>query len=61
MDPAQARLIQALEEMTREYSTNPSAALKNRIDVNRDRLNKMRGTPQAKKRIKKGSIKRRSA
>ena len=61
MASAESRLIKALEEMSREYGKNPSPALKNRIDVNRDRLNKMRFTPQAKKRIKKGSIKRRSA
>ena len=61
MASAESRLIKALEEMSREYGKNPSPALKNRIDVNRDRLNKMRGTPRAKKRIKKGSIKRRSA
>ena len=61
MASAESRLIRALEEMSREYGKNPSPALKHRIDVNRDRLNKMRGTPQAKKRIKKGSIKRRTA
>ena len=53
MDPAQARLIQALEEMAREYSKNPSPALKNRIDYNRARLNRM----QAKKSSNKDKIK----
>ena len=53
MDPAQSRLIRALEEMTREYSKNPSPALKNRIDFNRDRLKRM----QAKKSSNKDKIK----
>ena len=39
---AESRLIQALEEMTREYSKNPSKVLKNRIEYNRDRLHRMR-------------------
>ena len=57
MASAESRLFQALEEMTREYGKNPSPALKNRIDFNRDRLNKMRGTPQAKKKTKKSKLK----
>ena len=76
MASAESRLIRALEEMAGEYSKNPSPALKNRIDYNRDRLNKMRGTPQAKatpkkkktvakkaptKRIKKSDLKTRYA
>ena len=39
---AESRLIQALEEMTREYSKNPSKVLKNGIEYNRDRLHRMR-------------------
>ena len=53
MASAESRLIKALEEMSREYGKNPSPALKNRIDVNRDRLNKMRGGIQAKATPKK--------
>ena len=47
---AESRLIQALEEMTREYSKNPSKVLKNRIDYNRDRLNRMRALKIKKKK-----------
>ena len=39
---AESRLIQALEEMTREYSKKHSKVLKNRIEYNRDRLHRMR-------------------
>ena len=39
---AESRLIQALEEMSREYSKNPSKILKNRIEYNRERLGRMR-------------------
>ena len=53
MASAESRLIRALEEMAGEYSKNPSPALQRRIDFNRDRLNKMRGTPQAKATPKK--------
>ena len=53
MESVESRLINALEDMTREYGKNPSPALKNRIDYNRDRLNKMRGIPQAKATPKK--------
>ena len=55
MASSESRLINALEEMSREYGKNPSPALKHRIDFNRDRLNKMRGTPQAKKKKTKKS------
>ena len=70
MASAESRLIFALEEMTREYGKNPSPALKNRIDFNRERLNKMRGGIQAKatpkkkkpaKRIKKSDLRNRYA
>ena len=53
MASAESRLFQALEEMTREYGKNPSPALKNRIDFNRDRLKRM----QAKKSSNKDKIK----
>ena len=64
MASAESRLFQALEEMTREYGKNPSPALKNRIDFNRERYNKMRGiqakaTPKKKKPVaKKGPAKK---
>ena len=75
MASAESRLFQALEEMTREYGKNPSPALKNRIDFNRERYNKMRGIqakapPKKKKpvskktppkRIKKSDLKKRYA
>ena len=76
MASAESRLIFALEEMTREYGKNPSPALKNRIDYNRNRLNNMRGGIQAKathkkkkpvskkgsaKRIKKSDLQKRYA
>ena len=48
---AESRLFKALEEMTREYSKNPSPALKKRIDYNRERYNRMR----AKKKKSKNS------
>tara|TARA_B100001029_G_C14877683_1_gene348170 strand:+ start:254 stop:418 length:165 start_codon:yes stop_codon:yes gene_type:complete len=46
---AESRLFQALEEMTREYSKNPSPALKNRIDYNREKYNRMRAKGGSKK------------
>ena len=49
---AESRLIQALEEMTREYSKNPSKILKNRIEYNRDRLNRMQALKIKKKKTK---------
>tara|TARA_R100000278_G_scaffold108628_1_gene85521 strand:+ start:389 stop:619 length:231 start_codon:yes stop_codon:yes gene_type:complete len=76
MASPESRLINALEDMTREYGKNPSPALKHRIDFNRERLNKMRGNIQAKatpkkkkpvakkaspKRIKKSDLKKRYA
>ena len=60
MASAESRLIFALEDMTREYGKNPSPALKNRIDYNRDRLNKMRGGIQAKATPKKKPSKKKS-
>ena len=53
MASVESRLINALEEMSREYGKNPSPALKNRIDYNRNRLNNMRGGIQAKATPKK--------
>jgi hypothetical protein len=38
----ESRLFQALEEMTREYSRNPSPALLKRIEYNREKYNRMR-------------------
>jgi hypothetical protein len=49
---AESRLIQALEEMNREYSKNPSKALKHRIDYNRDRLHRMQALKIKKKKTK---------
>ena len=49
---AESRLIQALEEMTREYSKNPSKALKNRIEYNRERLGRMKAKKDNKRKLK---------
>ena len=49
---AESRLIQALEEMTREYSKNPSKVLKNRIEYNRERLGRMRAKKDNKGKLK---------
>ena len=55
MASIESRLIQALEEMTREYGKNPSKTLKNRIDYNRARLNRMQA--KGKKTTKKSKLK----
>ena len=55
MASEESRLIQALEEMTREYGKNPSKILKNRIDYNRNRLNRMQA--KGKKKTKKSKLK----
>jgi len=48
-----SRVIKALEDMTREYSKNPSPALKNRIDSNLKRKNRL----EAKKKKKNSKVK----
>jgi len=54
MASEESRLIRALEEMTREYGKNPSKILKNRIDYNRNRLNRMQA--KGKKKTKKSKL-----
>ena len=49
---AESRLFKALEEMTREYSKNPSPDLKRRIDYNRERYNRMRAKKGKSKKDK---------
>ena len=43
-----SRVIKALESMTREYSKNPSPALKRRIDSNLERKNRLQASKKKK-------------